>query len=74
MVKSVAGKYKDLVAMCPVAGGLTAAKLNDCYKNVMETGSFSQTSCVVVHYLPAMALLTLSLNSQYICYSTQSMI
>jgi len=37
MVKSAAGKYKDLVAMCPVAGGLTAAKLNDCYKDVMET-------------------------------------
>ena len=37
MVKSVAGKYKDLVAMCPVAGGLTAAKLNDCYTDVMET-------------------------------------
>ena len=30
MIKSVAGKYKDIVAMCPVARGLTAAKLNDC--------------------------------------------
>jgi len=30
------GPLKDLVAMCPVAGGLTAAKLNDCYKDVME--------------------------------------
>ena len=30
MVKSVVGKYKDLVAVFPIAT-LTAAKLNDCY-------------------------------------------
>lgn len=34
MIKSVAGKYKDLVAMYPMAK-LTAAKQFDCYKEVM---------------------------------------
>ena len=36
MVKSVVVKYKDLVAVYPVAG-LTAAKLNDCYQDLMTT-------------------------------------
>jgi len=36
MVKSVVGKYKDIVAVFPIAT-LTAAKLSDCYSNVMDT-------------------------------------
>ena len=43
MVKSVTGKYKDLETMFPIAT-LTAATLNDCYNNVMDTMCKVRTS------------------------------
>ena len=36
MIKSVVGKYKDIVAIYPVAG-LTAVKQHECYEEVMST-------------------------------------
>ena len=35
MIKSIAGKYKDIVAIYPISG-LTALKLSECYEEVMK--------------------------------------
>ena len=55
MVKSVAGRYKDIVAIYPM-DRLTAMKQKECYDDVMtllHQTSFTSTACVTAHSTPA---------------------
>ena len=64
MVKSVGGKYKDLVGIYPMSS-LTAVKQNDCYKEVMLT--LQSVSLNVVAISVDNASINRKFYTEYLC-------